>query len=145
MTPAFWKVLCSSLSGRARAFPGMILWDQVSDGAGGNRRSDYTSGCCAGMMSGRDISRAPVFSLQKQLPQGLGTFVAQSLCKAMATFTSRLWQEVHEFIPAKLTCNKRHRVVWKKKPPRQERWESLVPGPQTPHSETGAGAASLVS
>lgn len=95
---------------------------------------------------------APVFSLQKQPPQGLGTFLAQTSCKAMATFMSELRQEMHEFIPAKLTCDKRHCVVWKKKPLRQERWESLVAGPQTLHPllnwlqpEMGAEAASLVS
>lgn len=147
MAPGFLKVLCSFLSGGARAFPVMNLWDQVSDGSGGvstlvdvvqKQRQE-------GTFHGSHVFPAKAASPGAgQLP-GMMLLQPSLFPKPMTSFMSQLWQKMHEFISPK------HYVDWKKKLPGQERWESLVPSSQRLQPllnwlqpDTGAEAASLV-
>lgn len=98
--------------GKPKPSQGIILWDQVSDGPGGDMKSLYISGCQAEIMSGGGISMAlgflfpgkAAFPGAGHLP---GTAILQPSLfpKASATFMPQLLQKMHEFISAKLTCH----------------------------------------
>lgn len=141
----FGRFFVLSFLGAPEPSLGVILWDQVSDGQGRDRRSEQvhppplsTSVCPAkaaspgaGHFAGKVRAQSGVF------PQAMGTSMPQFL------------QKMHEFLPAKLTCSRMHSIGWKARP---ERWESVVPGPlgtllllRWLPAETGAGAESLES
>lgn len=94
---------------------------------------------------------APVLSLQKQPCQGRDTLLAQCpsalfLPQSRVYLHAQLWQEIHTFTPAKLTCHKRHCTGG-----RRDLGEPASWSPETPpllnrlQPATGAEAAALVS
>lgn len=58
--------------------------------------------------------------------------------RTVSAFMPQLWQKMHAFTSAKLTCNRKHYIRWKEKPPGWERRGSLLPSPWRPSSEPTA-------
>lgn len=109
---------------------GMIPWDRVSDGPGGDRRDEYASGCCAETMPGGDISLALHVFPAKAAAQGLGTFLARCLCSQVSS--PKPWPLSRPSYCRKCmnlflqTCNQRCNISWKRNLLEGSHW-SLVP------------------
>lgn len=109
----FGKFFVSAHLGAPEPSPGVILWDQVSDGLGGDWRSECIIGSWAGTKPGGDIPKPRCWPAKATSP-GAGHFAGQVRAqaglfpKATGTFMPQLLQKMHEFLSAKLTCSKRH-------------------------------------